>query len=111
MSETKYNIRANVWMYHGLTTPSSNAVTMKGSWYFITIPKKQSAIIKKTFGESARGWGSLRVKATIGKTNWNTSIFPDKKLEAYLLPIKAEVRKKEEIRDGDNVHLVLEIRI
>lgn len=58
-----------------------------------------------------RGWGSLPVMATIGKTTWKTSIFPDKKRGAYLLPIKAEVRKKEEIEKDDMVALLLEVRL
>ena len=44
-----------------------------------------------------RGWGSVRVKVTLGKTKWDTSIFPDKKSGTYLLPIKAEVRIKEHV--------------
>jgi hypothetical protein len=43
------------------------------------------------------------VTITLGKTTWKTSIFPDKKLHAYLLPIKADVRKKESVKAGDIV--------
>jgi hypothetical protein len=58
-----------------------------------------------------RGWGSLRVRATIGKTTWKTSIFPDEKSKSYVLPVKAEVRKKENIKDGEPVVLTLEIMV
>ncbi len=54
--------------------------------------------------------GSLPVIATIGKTIWKTSIFPDKKICSYLLPLKAEVRKKELLREGDKIKLSLEIK-
>ena len=57
-----------------------------------------------------RGWGSLPVKVAIGETSWNTSIFPDKKLGSYLLPIKSDVRKKELISAGNIVQLSLEIK-
>jgi hypothetical protein len=38
-----------------------------------------------------------------------TSIFPDRKAGAYLLPLKAEIRKSEKIRAGDTVRFVLEV--
>ncbi|OGZ45777.1 MAG: hypothetical protein A3C84_00695 [Candidatus Ryanbacteria bacterium RIFCSPHIGHO2_02_FULL_48_12] len=100
MRAPTYKMRAKVWVYPGMV-----------GWHFITVPKKQSSNIKKVFGAMKRGWGSLPVMATIGKTTWKTSIFPDKKRGAYLLPIKAEVRKKEEIEKDDMVALLLEVRL
>lgn len=78
-------------------------------WQFITIPKNHSKMISKTYSEMKRGWGSLPVMVTVGKTKWKTSIFPDKKTNTYLLPLKAEVRKKENINLGDTISLTLEI--
>ena len=95
-----YKIRAKIWLYPGMA-----------GWHFITVPKKQSSAIKKLFGMVSRGWGSLPVVATIGRTSWKTSIFPDKKAGAYLLPVKLEVRKKEDIVAGDMVAVKLEIKM
>jgi Domain of unknown function (DUF1905) len=92
-------MRVKVWLYPGMA-----------GWHFVTLPKKQSNEIKKRFGDFKRGWGSLPVTATIGKTQWKTSIFPDKKAGAYLLPIKSDVRKKEHIHTGDSIVMLLEIR-
>src|SRR5688572_28510801 len=64
-------------------------------WHFLSLPQKQSEEIKKTFAPLKRGWGSLPVHVTIGTTHWSTSIFPDKKSGTYLLPLKADVRKKD----------------
>ncbi len=91
-----YNIRSSVFLWQG-----------KSAWHFIGIPKKQSEEIKKRFGANAKGWGSLPMVATIGKTSWKTSIFPDKKSGTYLLPLKAEVRKKEGLFSGDKVTVLL----
>lgn len=99
MLKHEYKIRAKVWLYPG-----------PASWHFVTIPKKQSRDIKKSFGELARGWGSLPVQVTVGKTSWKTSIFPDKKSGAYLLPLKAEVRKKEDIDAGDTIEVAIDIQ-
>lgn len=75
----------------------------------MTIPKKQSDEIKKKFGENARGWGSLPVSVTIGKTKWKTSIFPDKRSGSYLLPIKAQARKKEGLIAGKHITFSIEV--
>ncbi len=80
-------------------------------WHFISVPLDISNDIKQHFGDRKRGWGSLPVIATIGKTSWNTSIFPDKKAAGYLLPLKADVRKKEGIVADSTISLLLEIRI
>lgn len=100
MVKNKYSMRAKVWLYPGMV-----------GWHFLTLPKKQSEEIKKMFGIMAGGWGSLPVTVTIGKTSWKTSIFPDKKAGAYLLPLKLEVRKKEKITAGDTVAFFIEVRI
>lgn len=75
----------------------------------MSVPKKDAELIKERFEGLSRGWGSFPVTVTIGKTSWKTSIFPDKKSGTYLLPVKADVRKKEKIEDGDTVHLTLEV--
>ncbi|OGE84736.1 MAG: hypothetical protein A3J48_04205 [Candidatus Doudnabacteria bacterium RIFCSPHIGHO2_02_FULL_46_11] len=99
MIKNTYKLKAKVWVYSGMA-----------GWYFLTLPEKQSREIKSLFGGEARGWGSLPVVVAIGKTSWKTSIFPDKKTACYLLPLKADVRKKEGISDGDILNFSLEIR-
>ncbi len=96
----KFKVKSKLWLYPGLA-----------AWYFVSIPKKQSSEIKTRFGDMARGWGSLPVKITIGKTQWQTSIFPDKKEGTYLLPIKAQIRKLENLKVNDAIALDLEILI
>jgi len=82
-----------------------------GAWRFLTVAKKQSKLISELFGDMKRGWGSLPVMVTVGKTKWKTSIFPDKKAGTYLLPLKAEVRKKEGIEDRTTVTFHLEVQL
>lgn len=99
MGTNIFHMRARVWLYPGMA-----------GWHFVTVPKKQSSEIKKRFRGTKRGWGSLPVSVTIGKSTWKTSIFPDKKTAAYLLPLKAEIRKKEKISLGVNISFQIEIR-
>jgi hypothetical protein len=100
MKYNEYDIETVVWAYPGMA-----------GWHFVTIPEDLSEDIKKQFGDLKRGWGSLPVRVTVGKTTWETSIFPDKKSKAYLLPVKADVRKKEKILIDNKIRLILEIKV
>lgn len=79
----------------------------KAAWHFVALPEELSRDIDKWCGEMKAGWGSVRVKATIGQTTWGTSIFPDKSRNTYILPVKAAVRKDESLADGDAVDVAL----
>jgi hypothetical protein len=57
----------------------------------------------------ARGFGSVRVLARIGTTSWSTSVFPDSKRKAYVLPVKKAVRVGEAIDAGDRVEVELRL--
>lgn len=79
-----------------------------GRWYFVTVPEEQSAEIKAHAFGNPRGFGSVKVHATIGDVAWSTSVFPLNS-GGYLLPIKAEVRKKAGLSAGDEVTVELEL--
>jgi Domain of unknown function (DUF1905) len=49
------------------------------------------------------------VRATVGETRWATSVFPDTKRKAYLLPIKRPIRIAENLEAGDTIDVILEI--
>jgi len=79
-----------------------------GRWYFVTVPDDQSADIKAHAFGSPRGFGSVKVEARIGDVKWRTSVFPLNS-GGYLLPVKAEVRKKAALAAGDEVTVELEL--
>jgi hypothetical protein len=103
MVDINFTFTGKCWLWQG-----------KGAWYFITLPQDQSEEIKflsdNHFGKR-RGWGSVRVIANIGTTEWETSIFPGSKIAAYILPIKAEVRRKQKIVVDGDVEVTLKISI
>jgi len=101
VSSKIFKIRSEVWIY-----PSSFA-----AWHFASIPKKETKIINQIFGGLKRGWGSLPVEVSLGKIKWKTSIFPDKRSETYILPLKSEVRRKEKIFDKDIINFSVEILV
>lgn len=95
-----YDMKAELWLYQG-----------EAAWHFLTLPTKDAEIIKERFAGMKRGWGSLPVTATIGTSSWKTSIFPDKKSGSYLLPVKADVRKKEHLETGELIRFSIEVRL
>jgi len=86
-NKTTYVFKAKLWKYHG-----------PNGWYFLTVPKGLSSIIRKSHFLSEEGWGRLKTISRVGGTKWMTSIWYDSKIGAYILPIKSEVRKKEDIK-------------
>ena len=54
------------------------------------------------------GFGSIRVTATVGASTWDTSVFPDKASGSFVLPIKKDVRRANQIVPGDVVDVVLQ---
>jgi len=88
-----------VWQYPGMS-----------GWHFISVPKPFAEKIRIKCGKLKRGWGSFKIEAKIGKTIWETSIFPDKKSGTYILPLKASVRKKEGIYMGDKITLTMKLK-
>jgi len=87
-----------IWYWHG---PSP--------FYFVTVPAEQSEALKVISGLVTYGWGMIPVSARIGNTQWKTSLFA--KDGRYIVPIKASVRESENLAEGDNVTVRLEVRL
>ena len=77
-------------------------------WFYVAVPAEQSEDIKAISGLVTYGWGVIPVHVRIGKTEYRTSLFP--KDGRYLVPIKASVRHAENLAEGDNVTIHLEVR-
>ena len=76
----------------------------KGSWFFVTVPEDVSVDLRFVADEP-RGFGSVRVEATIGGPVWKTSVFPSSdQPDCYVLPVKKSVRTAEAIDEGDRVN-------
>ena len=81
----------------------------QGSWHFLTVPPEQSVEVRAHgLGDARRGFGSVRVEARIAGVAWRTSLFPQKS-GGYILPIKAEVRRRAGVGAGDEVTVELEL--
>jgi Domain of unknown function (DUF1905) len=78
-------------------------------WTFVSLPAEASEEIRDLTGGRRRGFGSVRVRASVGGTSWTTSIFPDNGREVYVLPIKREVRRAESLDAGDVATVTVEL--
>ncbi len=83
-----YIIKAKVWRWPG-----------DGGWHFITLDKKLSDSIRAVYTK-----GFVKIEAKIGKTSWNTSLFPHKK-SGYILCVNKMIRKKEDVYVGDEIKI------
>lgn len=82
----------------------------KGSWIFLSVPKKVAREVKKmTESKPRKGFGSVPVLVTIGRSRWRTSIFPDSQSGTYVLPVKKAVRNDENIDEGSKVDVKIEL--
>lgn len=93
-----YEFDAELWLYQG-----------HAAWHFVTVAAAVSDAIEARSAGRRRGFGSVRVRATIGATTWETSVFPDSTRRAFLLPVKRRVRDLEGITAGDRVRTTLEL--
>ena len=79
------------------------------SWTFVSMPVEASEDIRNRAAAPRRGFGSLRVRVTVGESTWTTSIFPDSARGSYVLPIKRAVRKAEDLNVGDVATVTVEL--
>ena len=93
-----FEFEAELWLYDG-----------DAAWHFITVPPDVSDEIEAHSTGAKRGFGSVRVSVTVGATTWSTSLFPDSKRQAYLLPVKKDVRHRESLSAGSRVPVAVRV--
>ncbi len=86
----KYVFSSKLWKYQG-----------PAGWHFVSLPKALSKEIRTHLKWQEEGWGRLKALAKAGQSEWETAIWFDSKQNTYLLPLKADIRKKEHLKTGD----------
>ena len=93
-------IKAQIWKW-----PSNMG------WFFVTLEKNLSNQIRSVY---VRGF--VPIIASVGKTNWNTSLFPhitNKKVSKqveYLICINKKVMKAENLFIGDIIKIKIVLK-
>jgi len=78
-----------------------------GSHYMV-VPEAQAGELRLHALENRRGFGSVKVEATIREVTWRTSAFPQKG-GGYFLPVKIDVCRRAGISANDTVKVSLEL--
>ena len=94
----RYTFTAMLWLYPG-----------EAGWHFLTLPDTVAAEIREDTAVFRRGFGSVKITATVSGHNWSTSLFPDSKSGTYLLPVKKAIRTAAGLEAGDQVMVHLEV--
>ncbi|THV21697.1 DUF1905 domain-containing protein [Glycomyces paridis] len=76
-------------------------------WYFVTVPEAACRELKAASEVVSYGWGMVPVSARIGSVSWETSLWP--KDGAYIVPLKADVRRRTGVDVGDLVTVALAV--
>ena len=92
----KYDFTGKVWQH-----------SSPGGWYFVSLPTEIAKEIRSVLRTEEEGWGRLKAIARIGKTEWKTAIWFDTKRNTYLLPIKSEIRKKENVENETEIDVAI----
>jgi hypothetical protein len=96
---TAWEFSAPLWQWRGTGKDGGPSPV---AWFFVTIDGETADAIRAASTRTA-AWGSVYVTVEVGATTWQTSLFPSKQADGYLLPVKAAVRKAEKLVEGDVV--------
>lgn len=87
----------------------------RGTYHLVTITGDAAEAIamherldRLEFG-ARRGFGSVKVKARVGSTEWKTSVFPQNSKTEWVLLISKKVMRAEDLAEGDDVPLEIEL--
>ncbi len=78
------------------------------AWFFADVPEELAGGIREIAEPFARGFGAVRVSATVGASTWRTSIFPSA-AGTYALPLKRAARDAEGLVEGGPVRIRLDV--
>ncbi|MEQ8624603.1 MAG: DUF1905 domain-containing protein [Vicingaceae bacterium] len=95
-AKINYHFSNKIWRHH-----------LAGGWYFISLPSNLSKEIRQQLQWQEEGWGRMKATAQVNWSSWDTAIWFDKKHNTYLLPLKADIRKKAGLQLGDRVEVTI----
>ena len=77
--------------------------------HFVDVPEAEAGMLEAVSEMVTYGWGMIPVTVEIGATEFTTSLWP--KDGGYIVPLKAEVRRKEKIELGDVIEIALTVDV
>lgn len=77
--------------------------------HFVWVPEDDAAQLDDVAAAVTYGWGMIPVTVRLGGSTWTTSLWP--KDGGYIVPLKAAVRRQENVGIGDRVAIGLVIDV
>jgi hypothetical protein len=77
--------------------------------HFLSVPQELCGGIEDASALVTYGWGMIPVTVRLGSSRWATSLWP--KNGAYIVPLRADVRRREQVELGDTVTVGLTIDV
>ena len=87
----------------------------RGTYHLVTFSGDEAealtthALLQKLEFGRARGFGSIKLTARIGETEWRTSVFPQRKSSEWVLLVSKKVMRAEDIGAGDAIEVTLSL--
>jgi hypothetical protein len=81
------------------------------TWTFVTVPPEVTTALEDLADSRGprAGFGSVRVEVHLGRSTWQTSVFPDRASGCFVLPVKRAVREANGVDTGDEVTVRLRL--
>lgn len=98
---SKYQFQAKVWRWTEAHGPAT--------WFFVTLPEDVTDEIDDSLTGPPAGFGSVKVRVTVGDTTWETSLFPSDHHGSFILPIKKSVRASAGLSEGTQATFTLDV--
>lgn len=76
-------------------------------FHFVTVPRRESALIADLAPRLTYGWGMVPTALTIGASRTTTALWP--KDGGYIVPLKSALRRAESLEVGDLVDVLLQM--
>ncbi len=98
-----------------LTTPLVRWQGERGTYHLVTFKGDAAeqvamhARLRRLELGARRGFGSVKIFATIGDTRWSTSLFPQDKSTEWILLVSRKVMAREGLAADDAVTVKLEL--
>jgi hypothetical protein len=75
-------------------------------YHYVTVPERVRDGLRE-WAFISYGWGMIPVTVRLGASQWATSLWP--KDGGYIVPLRAQVRRREQVELGDTVTVGLTI--
>ena len=89
-----FSLKTHIWQWSG-----------DMPWHFVTISKADTEKLRAAFPCAAM----VKVEARIEDIEWLTSLFYSREGQAYIMPIKKDIRQKLGLFHGEEVEVSIKV--